>query len=128
MPIKPIIELTALAAAALKAHGASEPMALTTAKYLVAADVQGLATHGVMRVASYCGHLAVQRAHGQPACRRAARSSVRKYGISSAELAAPVTTSQASGRNQRASNSASAMEHCRVTDHFPTHFGWMTCL
>jgi len=64
MPIKSIIELTALAAAALKAHGASEPMARTTAKYLVAADVQGLATHGVMRVASYCGHLAVQRAHG----------------------------------------------------------------
>ena len=39
-------------------------MARTTAKYLVAADVQGLPTHGVMRVPSYCGHLGVGRANG----------------------------------------------------------------
>ena len=64
MPLKSIAELTALTAAALKAHGASDSMARTTAKYLVAADVQGLPTHGVMRVASYCGHLGVKRANG----------------------------------------------------------------
>ena len=64
MPLKPIAELTALAAAALKAHGASDDMARVTARYLVAADVQGLATHGVMRVPSYCGHLDAKRALG----------------------------------------------------------------
>ncbi len=64
MPLQSIDELTALAAAALKAHGASDSMARTTARYLVAADVQGLPTHGVMRVASYCGHLGVKRANG----------------------------------------------------------------
>ena len=57
-------ELEALAAAALKAHGASDNMARVTAKCLVAANVQGLATHGVMRVPSYCGHLDVNRAVG----------------------------------------------------------------
>ena len=64
MSLHSIEELTTLAVAALKAHGASDPMARTTAKYLVAADVQGLGTHGVMRVASYCGHLGVKRANG----------------------------------------------------------------
>jgi (2R)-3-sulfolactate dehydrogenase (NADP+) len=64
MPLKSINDLTALAAAALKAHGASDAMARTTAKYLVAANVQGLATHGVMRVPSYCGHLDAGRAVG----------------------------------------------------------------
>jgi (2R)-3-sulfolactate dehydrogenase (NADP+) len=64
MSLKSIEELTALAAAALKAHGASDSMARTTARCLVAADAQGLATHGVMRVPSYCGHLGVGRANG----------------------------------------------------------------
>lgn len=64
MPLKPIADLTALAAAALKNHGASDAMANVTARYLVAANVQGLATHGVMRVPSYCGHLEVGRANG----------------------------------------------------------------
>lgn len=64
MPLKSIADLAALAAAALKAHGASDSMARVTAKYLVAANVQGLATHGVMRVPSYCGHLDVGRAVG----------------------------------------------------------------
>jgi (2R)-3-sulfolactate dehydrogenase (NADP+) len=64
MALIPIAELTALAAAALRASGASESMARITAKYLVAADTQGLATHGVMRVPSYCGHLDSGRANG----------------------------------------------------------------
>ena len=64
MALIPIAELTALAAAALRASGASESMARVTAKYLVAAEAQGIATHGVMRVPSYCGHLASGRANG----------------------------------------------------------------
>lgn len=64
MALIPITELTALAAAALRASGASDSMARVTAKYLVAADSQGLATHGVMRVPSYCGHLDSGRANG----------------------------------------------------------------
>ena len=59
-----IEEATALAAAALHASGASAEMARVTAKYLVAADAQGLATHGVARVPTYCGHLKAGRARG----------------------------------------------------------------
>jgi (2R)-3-sulfolactate dehydrogenase (NADP+) len=65
----PITELAALAADALRASGASETMARVTAKYLVAAEAQGLATHGVMRVPSYCGHLKSGRANGAAAPR-----------------------------------------------------------
>lgn len=52
-----IPDLTALAAAALRASGAGDSAAHIAAKYLVAADSQGLATHGVARVATYCAHL-----------------------------------------------------------------------
>ncbi len=57
-------DLTALAAAALRASGASASMARATAKCLVAADAQGLGTHGVSRVPTYCGHLKSGRANG----------------------------------------------------------------
>jgi (2R)-3-sulfolactate dehydrogenase (NADP+) len=67
MALIPVAELTVLAAAALRASGASASMARVTAKYLVAAEAQGLATHGVMRVPSYCGHLASGRANGAAA-------------------------------------------------------------
>ena len=63
----PITELTTLAAAALRASGASESMARITAKCLVAAEAQGIASHGVMRVPSYCGHLESGRANGAAA-------------------------------------------------------------
>ena len=56
--------LTSLAAAALRTSGASVAMADITAKYLVAADAQGLGTHGVARVPTYCGHLKSGRARG----------------------------------------------------------------
>src|SRR5687768_15995179 len=56
--------LAALAASALRASGASANMARVTAKYLVAADAQGLATNGVARVPTYCGHLIAGHAHG----------------------------------------------------------------
>ena len=59
-----VAELTALAAAALRASGASASVAQVTARYLVAADAQGLGTHGVARVPTYCGHLQSGRARG----------------------------------------------------------------
>jgi (2R)-3-sulfolactate dehydrogenase (NADP+) len=60
-----IDELTAISTAALRAHGAAENAARITAKYLVAADAQGLGTHGVARVPAYCDHLKGGRAHGE---------------------------------------------------------------
>jgi (2R)-3-sulfolactate dehydrogenase (NADP+) len=60
-----IAELESLAATALRAAGASPEQALSTARALVAADVQGLATHGVSRVAMYTSHLRTGRVNGQ---------------------------------------------------------------
>jgi len=56
--------LTSLAADALRAAGAARSAADITAKYLVAADAQGLGTHGVARVPTYCDHLKSGRARG----------------------------------------------------------------
>lgn len=64
MPLLSIEALTALAADALRAHGAADAAARITAKYLVAADAQGLGTHGVARVPTYCDHLKSGRARG----------------------------------------------------------------
>src|SRR3954468_13194010 len=64
MPILSIDALTTLAAEALRKQGAVDAAARTTAKYLVAADAQGLGTHGVARVPTYCGHLKAGRARG----------------------------------------------------------------
>ena len=64
MPTLSIAALTALAADALRASGASASSAEITAKYLVAADAQGLETHGVARVPTYCDHLKSGRALG----------------------------------------------------------------
>ncbi len=64
MPTLSIEALAALAADALSASGASASAARITAKYLVAADAQGLDTHGVARVPTYCGHVKSGRARG----------------------------------------------------------------
>jgi (2R)-3-sulfolactate dehydrogenase (NADP+) len=64
VPTLSIEALTALATDALRANGASGSAARITAKYLVAADAQGLGTHGVARVPTYCGHLKSGRARG----------------------------------------------------------------
>ena len=64
MPTLSIEALTALATDALSASGASASAARITAKYLVAADAQGLGTHGVVRVPTYCDHLKCGRAYG----------------------------------------------------------------
>jgi (2R)-3-sulfolactate dehydrogenase (NADP+) len=57
-------ELERLMVAALRASGASGAMALATAKALVAAELEGLASHGASRIPQYCGHLRVGRATG----------------------------------------------------------------
>lgn len=57
--------LTDLAARGLKKAGASRSMAQATARALVAADMDGLATHGVSRVALYAQHLREGRANGK---------------------------------------------------------------
>ena len=64
MPLINIDELTSLATKAMRCSGASSSMASVAAKYLVAADAQGLGTHGVARVPTYCGHLKAGRARG----------------------------------------------------------------
>lgn len=61
----PIEELTQLAARALKKAGASKAMAQATAAALVAAESEGLAGHGLARVAQYCTHLRQGRADGK---------------------------------------------------------------
>lgn len=61
----PIPELQHLAEAALRAAGANALQAESTARALVAADAQGLASHGVSRVAQYAGHLRAGRVDGK---------------------------------------------------------------
>jgi len=58
-------ELARLAASALRKAGASRAMALATADALVAAEAEGLAGHGLSRVALYCQHLREGRADGK---------------------------------------------------------------
>jgi (2R)-3-sulfolactate dehydrogenase (NADP+) len=57
-------ELQELARAGLAKAGANDIMASATAKALVAADAQGLASHGVSRVPQYAGQLKINRAVG----------------------------------------------------------------
>jgi (2R)-3-sulfolactate dehydrogenase (NADP+) len=58
-------DLTALAKRALERAGASAAMADATARALVAADAQGLASHGVSRVSQYAAHLRLGRVDGK---------------------------------------------------------------
>ena len=58
-------ELTALASRALKKAGASRAMARATAQALVAAEMEGLAGHGLSRVALYVKHLQQGRVDGK---------------------------------------------------------------
>jgi (2R)-3-sulfolactate dehydrogenase (NADP+) len=69
MPNISIPELTALAARALRRAGASKAAAEATAKALVAADAEGLPTHGVSRVPLYVQHLEQGRADGRARAR-----------------------------------------------------------
>lgn len=58
-------EAERLAARALRQAGANEAMAASTAAALVLAEAQGLASHGLARVAQYATHLRNGRANGQ---------------------------------------------------------------
>ena len=61
--------LETLAQQALENAGASAEMAAATARALIAADAQGLASHGVARVSQYAAHLRNGRANGQAKAR-----------------------------------------------------------
>ena len=73
MPRSSLEQLTALAADALARAGARRDMAETTAAALVTAEAQGLASHGLSRVAQYAGHLRNGRVNGdaQPQLKQA---------------------------------------------------------
>ena len=58
-------QLLELTQAALEGAGASELQAKSTARALVAAQAQGLASHGLSRVPMYAGHIAADRVNGQ---------------------------------------------------------------
>jgi (2R)-3-sulfolactate dehydrogenase (NADP+) len=60
-----IEQATALAHQALANAGANQAMARSTAKALVLAESQGLASHGLSRVAQYATHLRNGRANGK---------------------------------------------------------------
>lgn len=60
-----IEEATRLAALALRQAGAGEAMASSTARALVRAEAQGLASHGLSRVPQYATHLRNGRADGK---------------------------------------------------------------
>ncbi|WP_237173363.1 Ldh family oxidoreductase [Paracandidimonas lactea] len=64
MPTFTIEALETRAAAALERAGASPAMARSTARALVAAEAQGLASHGLSRVPQYASHLRSGRVNG----------------------------------------------------------------
>jgi len=64
VPTFPLADLHDLAERALRRAGASDAMAHVTAQALVAAEAQGLASHGLARVAQYATHLRNGRADG----------------------------------------------------------------
>ena len=69
MTVISLQRLQTLAEQALANAGANDAMATTTARALVAADAQGLASHGVARVAQYAVHLKNGRANGTASVR-----------------------------------------------------------
>jgi len=78
VPIFALQELTAIAQQALARAGANEVMAAATARALVAAEAQGLSSHGLGRVPQYALHLRNGRADGSaiPAIARAKGATV----------------------------------------------------
>jgi (2R)-3-sulfolactate dehydrogenase (NADP+) len=57
-------ELEGLVESALRASGATPDMAAATARALIQAELEGIASHGASRVPQYCGHLRNGRATG----------------------------------------------------------------
>lgn len=64
MSLLSLKEADALVQAALLQSGASAAMAASTARALVLAEAQGIASHGLSRVPQYATHLKNGRAHG----------------------------------------------------------------
>jgi len=64
MPLFALTELTRVATQALRRAGANEAMAAATPQALVEAEAQGLASHGLSRVAQYATHLRNGRVDG----------------------------------------------------------------
>ena len=60
-----IDHLQSLTSEALQRAGASPSMALSTARALVAAEAEGMPSHGLSRVPQYAGHLRAGRVDGQ---------------------------------------------------------------
>jgi len=73
MPTVSIEQATALADQALRRAGAHPAMAASTARALVLAEAQGIASHGLARVAQYATHLRNGRADGEAVARVAHR-------------------------------------------------------
>ena len=73
MPTLTIDELTQLATRVLRRAGASKSMALAAAHALVAADSQGLATHGIARAPLYAQHVREGRVDGRARAKIAKR-------------------------------------------------------
>ena len=65
MPTLPLADLQSLAQRALAHAGANAAMAASTARALVAAQAQGLASHGLSRVTQYAGFLKNGREDGK---------------------------------------------------------------
>ncbi len=63
--IRTISELQLLASGALQRAGASPEMAMATARALVAAEAEGVPSHGLSRIPQYAGHLRAGRVDGQ---------------------------------------------------------------
>lgn len=64
MPVVSTDELTKLVERALNNAGASPANAAAAAAHLIAAEAQGLSSHGVSRTLMYCGHLKNHRTVG----------------------------------------------------------------
>lgn len=64
MPRVSVNELTSLATRALERAGAGAAMAESTARALVAAEAQGMASHGLSRLPQYAAHLRLGRVDG----------------------------------------------------------------
>jgi (2R)-3-sulfolactate dehydrogenase (NADP+) len=64
MTVMTMVDARQRVAAALQRAGANPAMAESTARALVLAEAQGLASHGLSRVAQYSGHLRCDRVNG----------------------------------------------------------------
>lgn len=113
-----IERLTEIAVAALMRAGASSAMAESTAAALVTAEAQGLASHGLSRVAQYAAHLRHGRALGT-AEPRIMHAKAATCLIDAAEgLAFPACTLAVKEAIARARDSGAAFAGVTRSHHF----------